>query len=105
MVEDSTWEFKAIEFAGNRPRSPNRDDLANEITAFANADGVVLLCGVTDAGDDQRVDGRVPFFPLVGSTSPLVTKPIRAGDIPAGRLHMLDMAAVHPVASPGQRRH
>ena len=53
MAEDSTWEFKAIEFAGNRPRSPNRDDLADEIAAFANADGGVLLCGVTDAGDVQ----------------------------------------------------
>ena len=53
LAEDSTWEFKAIEFAGNRPRSPNRDDLADEIAAFANADGGVLLCGVTDAGDVQ----------------------------------------------------
>ena len=33
LAEDSSWEFKAIEFAGNRPRSPNRDDLADEIAA------------------------------------------------------------------------
>ena len=53
LAEDSTWEFKAIEFGGNRPRSPNREDLADEIAAFANGDGGVLLCGVTDAGDVQ----------------------------------------------------
>ena len=53
LAEDSTWEFKAVEFAGNRPISPSRDDLADEIAAFANADGGVLPCGVTDKGDVQ----------------------------------------------------
>ena len=49
--EDSHWEFKQVEFAGNRPRSPSRNDWADEIAAFANADGGVLVCGVTDRGD------------------------------------------------------
>ena len=53
LAEDSTWEFKAFEFVGNRPTSPNRNDLADEIAAFANADGGVLLCGVTDDGEIQ----------------------------------------------------
>lgn len=53
LGEDSRWEFKQIEFAGSRPRNPRRDDLANEIAAFANADGGMLLCGVTDAGEVQ----------------------------------------------------
>lgn len=53
LAEDSNWEFKAIEFAGSRPRSPSRHDLADEIAAFANADGGVLLCGVTDGGEVQ----------------------------------------------------
>ena len=51
LAEDSTWEFKAVEFADNRPRVPSRNDLADEVAAFANADGGVLLCGVTDDGD------------------------------------------------------
>ena len=51
LGEDSGWEFKAVEFAGDRPRSPRRDDWADEISAFANANGGVLLCGVTDEGD------------------------------------------------------
>ena len=53
LGEDSRWEFKLIEFAENRPRKPSRNDLADEIAAFANADGGVLLCGVTDAGHVQ----------------------------------------------------
>ena len=53
LGEDSYWEFKQIEFSGNRPRSPSRDDWADEISAFANTAGGVLVCGVTDAGEVQ----------------------------------------------------
>ena len=53
LGEDSRWEFKQIEFAGNIPKKPRRDDLADEIAAFANADGGVLMCGATDNGDVQ----------------------------------------------------
>lgn len=53
LGEDSHWEFKEIVFAGNVPKSPNRKDLADELAAFANTDGGVLLCGVTDNGDVQ----------------------------------------------------
>ena len=51
LGEDSGCEFKQIEFAGDTPRSPRRDDLADEIAALANAGGGLLLCGVTDSGD------------------------------------------------------
>ena len=53
MGEDSRWEFKRIEFRGDRPIGPRRDALANELSAFANASGGVLVCGVTDAGEAQ----------------------------------------------------
>ena len=53
LGEDSHWEFKEIEFVGNVPRSPRRGDLADELAAFANTDGGVVLCGVTDSGDVQ----------------------------------------------------
>ena len=53
LGEDSQWEFKQIAFSGTRPTSPRRDDLADEIAAFANANGGVLLCGVTDEGEIQ----------------------------------------------------
>ena len=67
LGEDSAWEFKRVEFSGDRPTSPvhasasaqtpavasplSRDDWANEVAAFANANGGVLLCGVSDDGD------------------------------------------------------
>lgn len=54
LGEDSRWEFKAIQFADSVVKAPRREDLADELTAFANGKGGVLLCGVTDAG---RVQG------------------------------------------------
>ena len=53
LGEDSVWEFKQIEFKGDRPISPKRDDLADEMAAFANANGGKLLCGITDDGQIQ----------------------------------------------------
>ena len=53
LGEDSRWEFKRIEFSGNTPTSPRRDDLADELGAFANADGGIVLYGVTDDGTIQ----------------------------------------------------
>ena len=50
LGEDSQWEFKRIEFSGNTPTSPHRDSLADELGAFANADGGIMLCGVADDG-------------------------------------------------------
>ena len=49
--EDSGWEFKEVEFRSDRPARDHRDDWADEVGAFANASGGILLFGVTDAGD------------------------------------------------------
>ena len=51
LGEDSRWEFKRIVCSGDRPTSPRRDALADELAAFANANGGTMLCGVTDAGE------------------------------------------------------
>ena len=48
LGEDSSIEFKAIAFDGNKPLSPNRDSMAHEIAAFANSQGGRLLLGVED---------------------------------------------------------
>ena len=55
--EDSRWEFEQVEFAGGKVRSPKRGALADEIAAFANARGGILLCGVTDDGHVQDLSG------------------------------------------------
>ena len=80
LGEDSRWEFKEIEFAGNVPRSPRRGDLADELAAFANADGGVVLCGVTDSGDVQgmsreQMDALERL--LVEICTDMITPPIR----------------------------
>ncbi len=53
LGEDSLWAFEALEFSGNRPTRPSREDLADEIAAFANAGGGTLLLGVADDGEPQ----------------------------------------------------
>ena len=53
LGEDNHWEFKEIVFAENVPKSPRRAELADELAAFANTNGGVILCGVTDSGDIQ----------------------------------------------------
>lgn len=50
LGEDSGWEFKEVELRGAKVASRQRDSWADSIVAFANADGGVLLLGVTDAG-------------------------------------------------------
>lgn len=57
LGEDSRWEFKQVVFEGDRPKSPSRSDWADEVAAFANANGGVLLCGVTDSGEVQDMSG------------------------------------------------
>lgn len=58
LGEDSQWEFKQVAFSGKRLKSPRRGDLADEIAAFANARGGVLLLGVTDPGEVQGLTRR-----------------------------------------------
>ena len=53
LGEDQHREFKQIEFRGDKPVGPSRDDLAAEIVGFANAEGGDLLCGVDDDGKAQ----------------------------------------------------
>ena len=55
LGEDSGWAFKPLAFRGDRLTSPRRDDWADEIGAFANGRGGVLLCGVNDNGELQTI--------------------------------------------------
>ncbi len=50
LGEDRQWEFKQIEFRGDTPTRPRRDDWADELGAFGNANGGIMLCGVSDDG-------------------------------------------------------
>lgn len=48
LGEDSYLELKEVVFAGERIKGPGRNQLADELAAFANADGGVLVLGVSD---------------------------------------------------------
>ncbi len=86
LGEDSLWEFKQVAFAGDRLTSPRRDDLADEIAAFANSEGGVLLCGVTDHGDVQGLsrDQIVALDAILVEISTDSIKP----SVRIGTLHM-----------------
>ena len=48
LGEDSAYEFKSIAIKGNKVEQPHRDSVADELTAFANARGGILVLGVAD---------------------------------------------------------
>lgn len=78
--EDSGWEFKQVEFAGDVPKQPTRDDWADEIAALANAAGGVVLAGVTDEGEvigmSRTQINRLDAF-LVEISTDTIKPPVR----------------------------
>ena len=52
LGEDSELELKEVRFSSSKIKGPRRDDLADEIAAFANARGGVLVLGVHDKSRD-----------------------------------------------------
>ncbi len=61
LGEDSHWEFKEIVFAGNKPKSPSRNDLADELATFANTDGVLLEYRPNSNGDENNCNCLIGF--------------------------------------------
>ena len=53
LGEDGGWVFKQIEFCATNPKSLQRNNIADEMTAFANTEGGIILFGVTDNGQIQ----------------------------------------------------
>lgn len=49
LGEDGFLELKEVKFAGGKLRGPAQDALADELAAFANSSGGVLLLGVEDS--------------------------------------------------------
>jgi ATP-dependent DNA helicase RecG len=53
--EDSFAEFKELRYGDRSVVSPNPEDIAGEMVAFANAEGGALFLGVTDQGLIQGI--------------------------------------------------
>ena len=51
--EDGEWEFKEVRFAGDRLKGPKRNDVADEMAAYTNGGGGVIVFGATDDGGVQ----------------------------------------------------
>ena len=99
LGEDSRWEFKQFDFRESRPISPQRDDLAEEIAAFANAQGGTLLCGVTDSGDVQ-VMSRAQLDQVEMLVVELCRDSIEPPLLPDVHRHQLDSRALLVVEIP-----
>ena len=56
LGEDTDLELKEARFRDSRVVGPRRDDLANELAAFANARGGRLVLGVSDDRRPQSLD-------------------------------------------------
>ena len=56
LGEDTALELKEVQFRGSRLLAPRRDDLADELAAFANSQGGRLVLGVTDDRKPQSLD-------------------------------------------------
>ena len=56
LGEDTALELKEVRFKGHRVQAPRRDDLADELAAFANSRGGRLVLGVTDDRKPQSLD-------------------------------------------------
>ena len=56
LGEDTDLELKEARFKGPRVDAPKRDALADELAAFANADGGRLVLGVSDGRRPQSLD-------------------------------------------------
>lgn len=61
LGEDSAYEFKSITIKGDKVTAPHRDSVADELAAFANANGGILVLGVADK--TREVEG-IPLADL-----------------------------------------
>ena len=102
-------------FRVDRPRSPDNQRLADEIAAFANAEGGVLLLGVTDAGAVQGMSRKQldalermvveictdaikpPLYPFIAKRELTTDTPFLLVNIPKGH-------ALHRSPGGGYRR-
>ena len=80
LGETSFLELKEARFSGRKVTGPSRDDLANELAAFANSQGGVLVLGVEDKSRDivgiphDRLDVVVDYVKEICNDS--ITPPI-----------------------------
>ena len=92
LGEDGGLELKEVRFKGNAIDGPKRDELADELAAFANSQGGVVILGVRDETRDvigiplERLDAVEARVREVcnDSIKPPLAAGIRRRELPAG---------------------
>ncbi len=108
---DGRAEFKEVRFGDRGVLSPNTEDLAGELAAFANAEGGVVFLGVDDSGAVTGIPlakmNVVEHWLLNAATHhcdlpirPLVRKAVLPGDGAKDERIVLVKVARGPLCSP-----
>ena len=58
LGEDSDLELKEVQFRGKRISAPRRENLADELAAFANSGGGRLVLGISDERQPQSLEPK-----------------------------------------------
>ena len=89
LGEDSSLELKEVTVAGGRITGPRRDQLADELAAFANANGGTLVLGVEDR--TRRING-IPL-PHLDTAERLVAEVVQDSITPplVAEIHKLEL--------------
>lgn len=82
--EDGQTEFKEVRFGKRGVTDPNAESFAAELVAFSNANGGVVLIGVTDSGDLQGLPAD-----SVSKTEEWVVNVARQNCVPAVQPHIV----------------
>ena len=93
LGEDSALEMKQVFLDGNRVTGPRRDDFADELVAFANTKGGMVILGVDD--ETRQVSGiplECDWMPLkAGSEKFATTRSSRPLDADIYRMELNDV--------------
>ncbi len=84
LEENSLLELKTVRFKGNQVSNPNHDDLADELAAFANSRGGVLVLGVDDKTRDV-IGISIDNLDTVGRSRSRIMTPSGAGSKKLGK--------------------
>lgn len=96
LGEDSVLELKAVRFRGDKVIGPRRDDLADELAAFANTNEGILVLGIDDTAHEvegiplERLDAVEDLLRSVCNDS--IKPPLGVRII---RLQLPDSAGAH----------
>ena len=89
LGEDSSLELMRVRVSGRRVREPDRDSVADQLAALANARGGTLALGVDDETHDYSMHGARIRLHLFGDRLELHVPGGLANGLSADSLHLV----------------